>query len=120
MFRPSLIVGAWLVAAAIAAAEELPVRDPMRPFATAAASGGATAAAPGPRFVLTAVVLAAERRVAVVNGEPRLLGDTVAGAKIVAIEAGAVRLREGDKEIVIPLGRRVQARSAAGQGETVP
>jgi hypothetical protein len=105
--------------AATAAAEELPVRDPMRPFA-AVASGGSSPAATGPRFVLTAVLLAAERRVAVVNGEPRLLGDTVAGAKIVAIEADAVRLQEGDKELAIPLGRRVQARSAAAQGETVP
>jgi hypothetical protein len=70
--------------------------------------------------VLTAVVLAPARRVAVVNGEPRLLGETVAGARIVAIEADAVRLQEGDKELVIPLGRRVQARSAVVQGETVP
>jgi MSHA biogenesis protein MshK len=117
----ALIGCALLVVAAIATAEELPVRDPMRPFAVAAvAGGGATPAAPGPRFVLTAVVLAPERRVAVVNGEPRLLGDTVGGAKIVAIEADAVRLQEGDKELVIALGRRVQARSATGQGETVP
>jgi hypothetical protein len=70
--------------------------------------------------VLTAVVLAPGRRVAIVNGKPLLLGDTVAGAKIVAIEADAVRLAEGDNELVIPLGRRVQARSAAVQGVTVP
>jgi hypothetical protein len=116
-----LLVGfALLNSAAVAAGEELPVRDPMRPFAAAQAVGGANASLPGPRFVLTAVVLAAERRVAVINGAPRLLGDTVAGAKIVAIEANAVRLREGGNEIVIPLGRRPQVRSAAVQGETVP
>lgn len=120
MCSRALIGCALLAAAAIATAEELPVRDPMRPFAAAAVASGAAPAASGPRFVLTAVLLAAERRVAVVNGEPRLLGDTVAGAKIVAIEADAVRLQEGDKELVIALGRRVQARSAAGQGETVP
>ncbi|HJR69478.1 MAG TPA: hypothetical protein VKA43_05520 [Gammaproteobacteria bacterium] len=120
MFSRPLIGFLLLMSAAVAAAEELPVRDPMRPFAARAAGGGANPAAPGPRFVLTAVVLAAERRVAVVNGEPRLLGDTVAGAKIVAIEANAVRLTEGGNELVIPLGRRAQVRSAAVQGETVP
>ena len=118
MSNRALIGLALLAAAGIAVAEELPVRDPMRPFAVAASSGTSPTAT-GPRFVLTAVLLAAERRVAVLNGEPRLLGATVAGAKIVAIEADAVRLQEGDKELVIPLGRRVQARSAV-QGETVP
>jgi hypothetical protein len=111
---------ALLVCAAVAAAEELPVRDPMRPFAAAPAMGGdARSAVTGPRFVLTAVIVAAERRVAIVNGEPRLLGDTVAGAEIVAIEANAVRLDEGGNELVIPLGRRAQVRSAV-PGETVP
>jgi hypothetical protein len=104
---------------AVAAAEELPVRDPMRPFATAPATGDASSAVSGPRFVLTAVILSAERRVAIVNGAPRMLGDTVAGARIVAIEANAVRLDEGGNELVIPLGRRAQVRSAV-QGETVP
>ncbi len=121
MSSRALIGLALLTSAAVAAAEELPVRDPMRPFAVAAATGGGgSPAAATPRFVLTAVLLAAERRVAVVNGEPRLLGDTVSGAKIVAIEADAVRLSEAGKELVIPLGRRAQVRSAAAQGETVP
>jgi hypothetical protein len=117
-----LLIGfALLVSAAVVASEELPVRDPMRPFAaTAATSNGTDRAVTGPRFVLTAVLLAAERRVAVLNGAPRLLGDTVAGAKIVAIEANAVRLQEGGNELVIPLGRRAQVRSVVAQGETVP
>jgi len=121
VFSRLLIGFALLVSAAVVGSEELPVRDPMRPFTAVQAAGGDTnPAATGPRFVLTAVLLAAERRVAVVNGEPRLLGDTVAGAKIVAIEANAVRLQEGGKELVIHLGRRAQVRSAAVQGETVP
>lgn len=117
-----LLIGlALLNSVAVAAAEELPVRDPMRPFAAGAAvSGGPGPVAAGPRFVLTAVLLAVERRVAIINGEPRLLGDTVAGATIVAIEANAVRLQEGGNELVIPLGRRPRVRSAVVQGETVP
>lgn len=121
MFSRLLLGFALLLSGAVAVAEELPVRDPMRPFAAAqTAGGGPSSGAQGPRFVLTAVVLAAERRVAVLNGAPRLLGDTVAGAKIVAIEPNAVRLQEGGNELVIPLGRRAQVRSAAVQGETVP
>ena len=122
MFSRLLVGLALLASTAFAAADEveLPVRDPMRPFATAPATGGdASSAVSGPRFVLTAVILAAERRVAIVNGEPRQLGDTVAGAKIVAIEANAVRLDEGGNELVIPLGRRPQVRSAV-PGETIP
>jgi hypothetical protein len=120
VFERALIGLVLLASAAVVAAEELPVRDPMRPFAATRATGGASPAVAGPRFVLTAVVLAAGRRVAVVNGEPRLLGETVGGATIVAIEADAVRLQEGGNELVIPLGRRAQVRSAAVQGETVP
>lgn len=121
MFERALIGLVLLASAAVVAAEELPVRDPMQPFAATGATGrGASPAVAGPRFVLTAVVLAAGRRVAVVNGEPRLLGETVGGATIVAIEADAVRLQEGGNELVIPLGRRAQVRSAAVQGETVP
>jgi hypothetical protein len=109
-----------LLAAGGAAAEELPVRDPMRPFSVGPASGGATPSATGPRFALTGVVLAPERRVAVVNGKPYLLGDKVAGAKIVAIEPNAVRLDDGGREVVIHLGRTGNVRPANVQGETVP
>ena len=109
-----------VLAAGVAAAEELPVRDPMRPFAVAPASGGATPSATGPRFALTGVVLAPDRRVAVVNGKPYLLGDKVAGAKIVAIEPNAVRLDDAGREVVIHLGRTGNARPANVQGETVP
>ena len=109
-----------LLAGGVAAAEELPVRDPMRPFSVAIATGGGAQAATGPRFKLTGVVLAPERRVAVVNGKAYLLGDKVAGAKIVAIEPNAVRLDDSGRELVIHLGRIGNARPTNVQGETVP
>ena len=115
-----LLVALVVFAAGSVAAEELPVRDPMRPFAVAPATGGGTTSAAGPRFTLTGVVLAPERRVAVVNGKPYLLGERVAGAKIVAIEPSAVRLDDGGRELVIHLGRLGVGRPANVQGETVP
>jgi hypothetical protein len=100
------LMSALLIASlAVAAAEELPVRDPMRPFGhDAGGAVGATAPA-GPRFALTGVVISPLRRVAIVNGKPYRQGESVDGAEIVAIEAHAVRLRDGGTELVIPLGR---------------
>jgi hypothetical protein len=116
--RAALAILLAVVAAGTAArAEELPVRDPMRPFAVSleGSSGGAAAA---PRFELTAVLLAADRRVAVVNGRPYLLGELVDGARIVAIEAGAVRFDDNGSELVIPLGRK--SAPPIAEGETAP
>lgn len=106
MFERSLMFAALLVTAA-AAAEEAPVRDPMRPPGSDAA---ASVVAPRPRFVLTAVLISSERRVAIVNGKPYQQGAVVDGAEIVAIERGAVRLKERGTEHVISLGRPGQGR----------
>lgn len=115
MFRTLLTVVSLVAAAALA--EELPVRDPMRPFV---ADPVAQAALAAPRFELTAVVLGAGRRVAVMNGKPYLLGESVDGATIVAIEPRAVRLDDGGRELVIPLGRSAEARPPPAEGDEVP
>jgi hypothetical protein len=94
VFKPARIAASLLLTAATVMAEEPPLRDPMRPFTSGAVTGAAAAAAV-PRFVLTAVLIAPTRRVAIVNGKPYGLGDAVDGAEIVAIELGSVRLREG-------------------------
>jgi hypothetical protein len=107
-----------LFGAALAIAEEPPVRDPMRPFGAGAA--GAPLASAGPRFALTAVLIAAERRVAIVNGTPSQQGESVDGATIVTIEADAVHLRDRGTALVIPLGRPGNGRPPIVQGETVP
>jgi hypothetical protein len=105
-------------AAAAAPAAELPVRDPMRPFAALPPSGPVAAEA-APRFTLTAVLIGPDRRVAIVNGTAYLLGDSVGGAKIVAIEAASVRLAGDGGELVVPLGRGKSAPPDL-QGETAP
>ena len=119
MSRPAVIAVVLLVAAVARAEEIPPVRDPMRPFGSVAAAGAAVAAST-PRFALTAVLIAPTRRVAILNGKPRVHGDVVDGAEIVAIERDAVRLREQGAELVIHLGRPSNGRPQSVQGETVP
>jgi hypothetical protein len=118
VFKAALVVFSTLLAVAGAvAADEPPIRDPMRPFGRGSAAGAAIAAAP--RFALTAVLIAPTRRIAIVNGKPYSQGESVDGAEIVAIEQGAVRLREHGADLVVSLGRPGNGRQLA-QGETVP
>jgi hypothetical protein len=125
VFR-ALGLAALLLCSRGVCAEEPPVRDPMRPFARVASAAGA-ASVSGPRFALTGVLIGPTRRVAIVNGKPYAQGETVDGAEIVAVEPGAVRLREHGAELVISLGRAAEPRPSAAerrpllvQGETVP
>jgi hypothetical protein len=92
----------------------------MRPFGADAGVAGGAAVASGPRFTLTGVLIAPTRRVAMINGRPYTQGENVDGAELVAIERNTVRLREQGSEVVISLGRPVQGRPPAVQGETVP
>lgn len=119
MFKDAVILAAALLGAVSANADEPPLRDPMRPFGADAAPGAAAAAVAGPRFALTAVLVAPTRRVAIVNGKPYFEGETIDGAEIVAIELDSVRVREGGADRVITL-RRPEAGRQSVQGETVP
>jgi hypothetical protein len=116
----TVLIGVLLTIAGLAGADEPPVRDPMRPFGGAgAAAGGAAAVAGRPRFALTGVLIAPSRRVAILNGKPYTPGAVVDGAEIVAIEPGAVRLREQGAEVVISLALRDQAQPQL-VGDTAP
>lgn len=115
--RSALFVAAVLVACRVAAAEELPLRDPMQPYRFVAGPGGVAGA---PRFALTAVLISPARRVAIVNGRPYERGETVNGAEIVRIDADAIHLREHGAEIVVPLGRADAAGQPRSRGETAP
>ncbi len=119
MFKAAaLVVGYLSLALTSVHADDLPPpRDPMQPYAR---GGAGTAAVAGPRFMLTAVLISSERRVAIVNGKPYQSGETVDGAEIVRIESSAVHLREHGAEIVVPLGRVVPSRAPASQGEAIP
>ena len=123
MFKTAALLAAIFAAACAAgavAAQEPAVRDPMRPFGGAAAAGGAVVAARGPRFALTGVLISPSRRVAIVNGRPHLVGDTVAGAEIVAIEPHAIRVNDAGAELEIPLRTAAKRAQPVTQGDTVP
>jgi hypothetical protein len=121
--RRAVVVTVLLTLAGAVCADELPVRDPMRPFgsAAAAAAGDRVPTVAGqPRFALTGVLISPLRRVAFLNGKPYLQGAVVDGAEIVAIESSVVRLREHGVELVVSLGRSRSVRMPLVQGDTVP
>lgn len=83
-----------------ASAASLP--DPTRPpqrFIAPVASGSVEPKS----WQLGSILIAPQRRVAVINGRPMSVGDRVSGAKVVAIESNQVRLRRGSKEFVLDL-----------------
>jgi MSHA biogenesis protein MshK len=118
VFRTALLAVLLLASLPAGAEDELPVRDPMRPFGRDGAGG--VAAAPAPRFTLTGVVISPSRRVAILNGRPYKQGDSIDGAEIVAVESHAVRLNDGGNELVIPLKAAAKSRQPVTQGDTVP
>ncbi len=119
MSKAAVLAAVLLLVLGVARAEDVPVRDPMRPFGAVVAAGGASSVS-GPRFAVTGVLIAPSRRIAFLNGQPRKIGDVVDGAEIVAIEAGTVRLRENGAEIVLPLSRRGSVRDPIVQGDSLP
>jgi len=108
-----------LLAAAIAAPawaqEDPPLRDPMRPFERAA-TPFAGEAEPR-RLQLTAVLLSASRRVAVINGAIHREGDWIDGAQITQIGSQSVRLRRGNEEIEVSLAT-ARSDSAVSEGDS--
>lgn len=75
--------------------------DPTRPSGYAAPAGVATGS--GEALRLESVLIARDRRVAVINGKTCSVGDSINGARLVAIHAdGAELVRDGNR-VVLPL-----------------
>lgn len=103
--RWSLLVLLWLTAPVLAAAADSTVADPTRPpLARSAAEAAAPTAAPA--LELSAVLISAERTVAVINGQPLQVGERLGDARVEAIRPDAVVLRHNGEMKVIPLMRR--------------
>lgn len=75
-----------------------PTRPPQR-FIAPVASGSVVPK----NWQLGSILIAPQRRVAVINGRPLSVGDRVSGAKVVAIESDQVRLRRGSRDFVLEL-----------------
>lgn len=85
--------------AAAVAAEQL--RDPTRP--SWLPDPGRQQRPVVTRYRLESVLIAAERRVAVINGRVVTVGDVVDGAAVLSIEPEAVTLRRDGRELVLKL-----------------
>jgi len=87
--------------AAAASAETLP--DPTRPPASVLAPPADAAAIPGldGALVLQSVLIAPDRRSAVISGQSMKVGDTVGGFRLVRVAAGEVTLEglEGSRTL---------------------
>jgi MSHA biogenesis protein MshK len=100
VFRAALLLGI-LMPLHYSAAEEPPLRDPMRPYEQAQipdARGNQPR-----RIALTAVLISAERRIAVINGKFYREGESVDGAQITRIESESVRFRRAGQDIEVRL-----------------
>jgi len=85
---------------AFAAQDAGAISDPTRPSGYAAPD---VAAKSGDALKLESVLIARNRRVAVINGKTCRVGDSVNGARLVAIHAdGAELVRDGSR-VVLPL-----------------
>lgn len=95
-----LILTLMPVTAALAGDVDV-ISDPTRPSGFSAPTGEAGKVSEQLR--LESVLIASNRRVAVINGKTCRVGDRLEGAQLMAINAdGAVLLREG-KRIALPL-----------------
>jgi MSHA biogenesis protein MshK len=74
------------------------LRDPTRPYS--ATPRNVNVAVP---YRVSAVFVARDRRVAIVNGKRVVEGDRVAGATVAAIHDNRVQLTVGGKKIVVHL-----------------
>lgn len=101
MFERGAACTVLLMVASAAQAAETPVHDPMQPYRVGV---DVPAAVRSPQFRLTAVLIAASRRVATLNGKPHVVGDRLEGAELVRIERDHVVLKHGDQETSIHLG----------------
>ncbi len=90
----------------VAAARAQALSDPMRPPSYAAAAGAADTVSGDPAqggIVLQSIIVSAGRKLAVINGRAYRTGDRFGEARIAAISASAVTLRQAGKTRVITL-----------------
>lgn len=111
--------GHWL-----AEARAQTLHDPMQPPTFAAPASGVPGVAGGEpaagALVLQSTLMSGGRRIAMIGGKSMKVGDRIGEAKIVAIEPGAVTLREGATTRVLELyqGVEITRPNAAHPGDT--
>jgi len=81
------------------------LRDPTRPYTAKERSRTSM-----PRFVVNAIIISPERRVAIVNGRRVAVGGSLGGATVVAIDKDQVIVEIGGKRITAGLNERAMRR----------
>jgi len=117
--------GAWavfcLLPALPAVAENLP--DPTRPPANLGANGQLTAAKPEtPGPVLQSILIAPDRRIAIISGKALRVGEKFGDAQVIAISENEVVLqignnKQGNNRQVLNLYPSLQARTSHADAE---
>ena len=98
-----------IAAIASAAAHAAPFADPTRPPSAGADAGPGGQAAAGPR--LESVLIAPDRRIAVISGQPVTLGGKFGDARVVRISESEVVLQNGDQRETLKLFPEVEKKS---------
>lgn len=107
-FAP-LLLAAYTIGAG--AAPGVPFADPTRPPGPASQQEGSAAPAEGPR--LESVLIAPDRRLAVINGQQYRMGDRYGEGRIVRITESEVAVRNGEAVEVLKLFPGTQKRPSS-------
>jgi hypothetical protein len=79
-----------------------PLADPTRPAATFGPVAGAAAEKPA-KWLLSSTLIAAQRRIAVINGQAVQVGQIIDGAELLAVEPGRALLRRAGQTMELKL-----------------
>ena len=109
---PGCLAAMALVTSAHAESLPDPTRPPLAVLAPASAAGDATEPVGG--LVLQSVLIAPDRRSAVISGQSMALGDTVGGFRLVRVAAGEVTLEGHEGSRTLSLFPDVRKRKPHG------
>ena len=107
----TIVLRTLLLLAASAGAQAQGFIDPTRPFSAAAADHPEAA----PSTQLQSVLIAAGRRVAVVNGQVVRLGGQIGDATVVKIEPTAITLRRGGEIEILRMYAGIEKNPVRGR-----
>ena len=97
-FQRSLAIVLLLVSASNFSFADEALRDPTRPY-----SASVPGATPATRYMVNAIIISAERRVAIVNGQRVGVGESVHDATVVAIKMDHLVLEKNGQRMVARL-----------------
>ena len=109
----ALLCGLLLLIAASGLQAE-PLRDPTRPPQSLTVPARVETTS---KWQVSSILISADRRVAMVNGRAVQVGDRVSGARVLAIAADSVRLRNEKKEFTVRLHTQRIKEPVAETGE---